>query len=67
MLLGGCAAEAIAAGVDSSCIIGSRTSDLYHAGETVRSAGQPDLLLQDAWDLALKLLHRAWPMVLEIA
>ena len=67
MLLAGCAAEAIAAKVDTSCIIGSRSQDLRLAVETIRNAGQPDLLLQDAWRLSVKMLFHAWPMVLEIA
>ena len=67
VLLAGCAAEAIAANVDTSCIIGSRTEDLRQAVECIRKVGQSDLLLQDAWRLAVKMLHHAWPLVLEIA
>ena len=65
--LAGCAAEAIAANVDTSIIIGSHTEDLRQAVECIRKVGQSDLLLQDAWRLAVKMLRHAWPMVLEIA
>lgn len=67
VFLAGCAAEAIAANVDTSIIIGSRTQDLQHAVECIRKVGQSDLLLEDAWRMAVKMLHHAWPMVLEIA
>ncbi len=65
--LAGCAAEAISAGVDTSIIIGSHTEDLRQAVEVIRKVGQSDMLLIDAWRLAVKALHHAWPMVVEIA
>ena len=67
VLLAGCASEAISAGVDTSCIIGSQTEDLRQAVEVIRKVKQSDLLLIDAWRLAVKMLHHAWPMVVEIA
>ena len=67
MFLAGCAAEAISADVDCSCIVGGRTSDLRLAVQCIRDSGMSDLLLQDAWRLAVKMLRHAWPLVESIA
>lgn len=67
MFMSGHAAEAIAADVDCSCIVGGRTSDLRLAVQCIRDSGLSDLSLQDAWRLSVKMLRHAWPLVLEIA
>lgn len=67
MFLAGCAAEAIAADVDCSCIVGGRTSDLRLAVQCIRDCGLSDLSLQDAWRLSVKMLRHAWPLVESIA
>ena len=70
MYLSGHAGEAIACGVDTSCIVGARTSDLHQAGEVIIQAGfseQMDAILEESWHQAVRLLRKMWPLVQEIA
>ena len=70
MFLAGTAAEAIACGVDTSHLIGARTSDLHQAGEVIINAGfseQMDEILEESWHQAVRLLRKMWPLVQEIA
>lgn len=70
MFLAGTAAEAVACGVDTSHLIGARTSDLHQAGEVIINAGfseQMDAILEESWHQAVRLLRKMWPMVLEVA
>ena len=70
MFLAGCAAEAIAADVDTRHLIGARTSDLHRAGEVIINAGfseQMDAILEESWHQAVRLLRKMWPIVVEIA